>query len=59
MCIRDSAGIEPVLWQRAVAIPLYQQASVFVVVAGLEGVSPGPLMEGPLDGAQRWWRAAR
>ena len=53
------AGIEPVLWQRAVAIPLYQQASVFVVVAGLEGVSPGPLMEGPLDGAQRWWRAAR
>ncbi|MDQ3153045.1 MAG: ABC transporter family substrate-binding protein [Actinomycetota bacterium] len=48
------AGLEPVLWQRAVAIPLYQQASVFVPGSALLDVVPAPLVEGPLDRADRW-----
>lgn len=48
------AGLEPVLWERAVSIPLYQQASVFVPGSSLRDVAPGPLVEGPLDRADRW-----
>ncbi len=48
------AGLEPVLWERAVSIPLYQQASVFVPGSALRDVAPGPLVEGPLDRADRW-----
>lgn len=48
------AGLEPVLWERAVSIPLYQQASILVPGAALRDVSPGPLVEGPLDRADRW-----
>ncbi|MQA16202.1 MAG: ABC transporter family substrate-binding protein [Pseudonocardiaceae bacterium] len=46
--------VEPVLWERMVSVPLYQHTSVFVTGRGLDGVSPGPLLEGPLDGAARW-----
>ncbi len=48
------AEVEPVLWDRLVAIPLYQHSSVLVTLPELDGVTPGPLLEGPLDGAADW-----
>lgn len=47
-------SLEPALWQRAVTIPLYQQASLWVSTGALQGVAPGSPLEGPFDGAQRW-----
>lgn len=47
-------SLEPALWQRAVTIPLYQQASLLVTTSALRAVSPGSPLEGPFDGAQRW-----
>ncbi|HEY6425116.1 MAG TPA: ABC transporter family substrate-binding protein [Pseudonocardiaceae bacterium] len=48
------ATLEAALWQRAVTIPLYQQASLLVTTSQLHGVNPGTPLEGPLDGAGRW-----
>ncbi|MGH3978134.1 MAG: ABC transporter family substrate-binding protein [Pseudonocardiaceae bacterium] len=53
------AAVEPQLWARAVALPLYQHASLLVTTPELSGVSPGPLLEGPLDGAARWRKSRR
>ena len=51
----DPAGtvapvVEAALWERAVTIPLYQQASLLVSTSQL----PGTALEGPLNGAARW-----
>ncbi len=45
--------VEPVLWARMISIPLYQHTSIFVA-PGVQGARPGPLLEGPLDGAAHW-----
>lgn len=55
----DPAGLVPpavqmALWARAVAIPLYQPASLLVTTSLLLGVIPGTPEEGPFDGAARW-----
>ncbi|MPZ66060.1 MAG: ABC transporter family substrate-binding protein [Pseudonocardiaceae bacterium] len=47
-------AVEPVLWDRLVSVPLYQHSSVLVTVPELAGVTPGPLLEGPLNGAAQW-----
>ncbi|HEY2763000.1 MAG TPA: ABC transporter family substrate-binding protein [Pseudonocardiaceae bacterium] len=47
-------AVEAALWERAVTIPLYQQASLLVTTGQLHGVTPGSPLEGPFDGAQRW-----
>ena len=46
--------VEAALWERAVTIPLYQQASLLVTISQLHDTSPGTPLEGPLDGAARW-----
>jgi ABC-type transport system substrate-binding protein len=48
------SAVEPVLWNRLVSVPLYQHSSVLVTVPGLDGVTPGPLLEGALNGAAEW-----
>ncbi len=48
------SAVEPVLWDRLVSVPLYQHSSVLVTVPELAGVTPGPLLEGPLKGAADW-----
>jgi ABC-type transport system substrate-binding protein len=55
----DAAGmvpatVEAALWNRAVAVPLYQPASLFITTSQLSGTSPGTPLEGPLDSAARW-----
>jgi hypothetical protein len=55
----DPAGtvapsVESALWERAVTIPLYQQASLLVSTGQLRDTAPGTALEGPLDGAARW-----
>ncbi|HEU0090135.1 MAG TPA: ABC transporter family substrate-binding protein [Pseudonocardiaceae bacterium] len=47
-------ALEAMLWQRAVTVPLYQQASLLVTTGQLQGVVPGSTLEGPFDGAERW-----
>ncbi|MGH3930074.1 MAG: hypothetical protein ACRDTF_08875 [Pseudonocardiaceae bacterium] len=49
-----AARVETGLWERAVTVPLYQQAWLLVTTPALEGVVPGSPLAGPLDGAQRW-----
>lgn len=46
--------LETALWERAVTIPLYQQASLLASTGQLRGVTPGSPLEGPFDGAERW-----
>lgn len=48
------SAVEPVLWDRLVAVPLFQHSSVLVTVPELRGVAPQPLLEGPLNGAADW-----
>ncbi|HWR47966.1 MAG TPA: ABC transporter family substrate-binding protein [Pseudonocardiaceae bacterium] len=55
----DPAGpvpptVEAALWERAVAIPLYQPASLLITTSQLSDVVPGTPLEGPFDGAARW-----
>lgn len=46
--------MEAALWQQAVSVPLYQQASLLVTTDELAGVRPGSPLAGPFDGAERW-----
>ncbi|HXV94550.1 MAG TPA: ABC transporter family substrate-binding protein [Pseudonocardia sp.] len=51
---------ERVLWQQVPALPLYQPVTLVVSTAAADaatGIGPGPLVTGPLTGAQRWARA--
>jgi ABC-type transport system substrate-binding protein len=55
----DPAGtvasiIEAALWERVVAVPLYQPASLLVTTSQLHDTAPGTPLEGPFDGAARW-----
>lgn len=47
-------AVDRALWERAVTIPLYQQASLLVTTDELRGVSPGSPWEGPFHGAGGW-----
>jgi ABC-type transport system substrate-binding protein len=50
-------AVEKLLWAQVPALPLFQPVSLLVSTAGADtgtGVGPGPLVTGPLTGAQRW-----
>ncbi|MBM7772018.1 ABC-type transport system substrate-binding protein [Actinokineospora baliensis] len=48
--------VEPTLWNRAVALPLYQEADSLVVRREMSGVSAGPPGAGPFATAPQWQR---
>lgn len=50
------AKVEPVLWQQAVAMPLFQVADVLLVLPEAKGVDAGAPFAGPLSGAATWRR---
>lgn len=52
------AAVEPVLWQQAVAIPLFQLADVLAARPDVRGLAPGAPFVGPLSGAATWRRVA-
>jgi ABC-type transport system substrate-binding protein len=47
-------AVESALWELAVTIPLYQQASLLVTTEQLPGVTPGTTLEGPFSAAPYW-----
>ncbi|OLR90328.1 peptide ABC transporter substrate-binding protein [Actinokineospora bangkokensis] len=51
------AVLEPALWSRLVAIPLYQEVDTLVVRREMTGVSAGPPFAGPFAGSPGWQRA--
>ena len=51
------AALEPELWSRTVAIPLYQEVDTLVVRREMTGVSAGTPFAGPFAGAPGWRRA--
>ena len=48
------AKVESVLWSRAVALPLYQQAQVLVSGREVRGVQQGNGLAGPFSTAAQW-----
>ena len=55
-------AVEKLLWTQAPALPLFQPVSLLVSTPGADAgtaVGPGPLLTGPLTGAQRWTAPAR
>ncbi|EHR52586.1 ABC-type dipeptide transport system, periplasmic component [Saccharomonospora marina XMU15] len=58
--LRDSlAELEPRLWQRNVAIPLFQLADTLAIGSTVSGVTPGPPLVGPFSSAVNWTRGPR
>ncbi|WP_433268538.1 ABC transporter family substrate-binding protein [Actinosynnema sp. CS-041913] len=53
------ARVEPVLWQQAVAMPLFQVADLLVVLPQAQNVTAGAPFAGPLSGAATWRREGR
>ncbi|RKT52614.1 ABC-type transport system substrate-binding protein [Saccharothrix australiensis] len=53
------ARVEPVLWQQAVAMPLFQVADLLVVLPQAQNVTAGAPFAGPLSGASTWRREGR
>jgi ABC-type transport system substrate-binding protein len=51
--------VEPVLWQQAVALPLFQVADLLVVLPEADGVTAGAPFAGPLSTARTWRREDR
>lgn len=51
--------IEPVLWQQAVSMPLFQVADLLVVLPEADGVTAGAPFAGPLSTARTWRREDR
>ncbi|MEU4743066.1 ABC transporter family substrate-binding protein [Actinosynnema sp. NPDC023658] len=51
--------IEPVLWQQAVSLPLFQVADLLVVLPEAVGVTAGAPFAGPLSTARSWRREDR
>lgn len=52
-----AAAVERLLWIQMPALPLYQPVSLVVSTAAtdeLTQIGPGPLMTGPVTGAERW-----
>lgn len=52
------ATVEPVLWQQAVAIPLFQLADVLAARPDVVGLGPGVPFVGPLADAGHWHRTS-
>ncbi|KEI43277.1 ABC transporter family substrate-binding protein [Saccharopolyspora rectivirgula] len=46
--------VEAQLWEQAIALPLYQQAPVYVVGQDVQGVDRGSGFAGPFSTAARW-----
>ncbi|MBP2340885.1 ABC transporter family substrate-binding protein [Saccharothrix coeruleofusca] len=53
------AQLEPLLWQQAVVLPLFQVADLLVALPEAQGVSAGPPFAGPLSQAPLWRREGR
>ncbi|GAA1333580.1 ABC transporter family substrate-binding protein [Catellatospora bangladeshensis] len=53
------ARVEPVLWQQAVALPLFQVADLLVVLPQAQNVTAGAPFAGPLSEAATWRREGR
>lgn len=53
------ARVEPVLWQQAVSMPLFQVADLLVVLPEAQNVTAGAPFAGPLSGAPTWRREGR
>jgi ABC-type transport system substrate-binding protein len=53
------ARVEPVLWQEAVSIPLFQTADVLSSRPEVSGVDSGAPFAGPFSGAPNWRRPNR
>lgn len=51
--------LEPKLWERNIALPLFQLTDLLVIGSGVSGVHPGPPMAGPFSSAVNWTRAPR
>jgi ABC-type transport system substrate-binding protein len=52
-----AAAVEQVLWAQLPFLPLFQPVDLVVSTAAADavtGVGPGPLVSGPVTGAQRW-----
>jgi hypothetical protein len=50
-------AVEKLLWSQVPALPLFQPVSLLVSTSAADAgtaVGPGPLLTGPLTGAQRW-----
>jgi len=57
MLLSDAlARVEPVLWQQAVALPLFQVADVLLALPEAKGVDAGAPFAGPLSAAATWRR---
>jgi hypothetical protein len=55
-------AVEKLLWTQVPALPLFQPVSLVVSTPSADAgtaVGPGPLLTGPLTGAQRWTAPAR
>ncbi|ATE52510.1 ABC transporter family substrate-binding protein [Actinosynnema pretiosum] len=53
------AQVEPLLWQQAVSLPLFQVTDLLVVLPQAQGVASGAPFAGPLSGAAAWRREDR
>ncbi|MEU4444723.1 ABC transporter family substrate-binding protein [Actinosynnema sp. NPDC050801] len=51
--------VEPVLWQQAVAMPLFQVADLLVILPQADNVTAGAPFAGPLSAARTWRREDR
>ncbi|KAA2264102.1 ABC transporter family substrate-binding protein [Solihabitans fulvus] len=60
MLLSDAlAKVEPVLWQQAVSVPLFQIADLLAVRQDVSGVDTGAPLAGVFSGAPNWRRANR
>ncbi|WP_245614114.1 ABC transporter family substrate-binding protein [Actinokineospora inagensis] len=50
------AAVEPALWSKAIALPVYQEADALVAGRELTGVAAGPPGAGPFATAPQWQR---
>lgn len=53
------SALEPELWRRNVAIPLFQLADTLAIGSGISGVTAGPPMVGPFGSAVNWTRGPK
>jgi ABC-type transport system substrate-binding protein len=52
------AAVEPILWDAAVSLPLFQEAETLAVRPEVSGVASSPPIVGPFAGAAAWRRTA-
>jgi len=53
------AELEPELWRRNIAIPLFQLADTMVIGPAVSGVTQGPSLAGPFGSAVNWTRGSK